>query len=162
MKTVMRRYQKLCFKYCISIALLDSLEKSLDCCICETSPSNPCIIVRKECKTLVGCNDGTKELLKIFSEVIAASKCGPLAMSLKLDHSYKQSTIKDQKSNFEIPLHLRKTYWKFCGWSIIKYNILYYGVTMDLWKKSFIELAESYPLQWWLLSSAATGGMTDG
>ena len=33
---------------------------------------------------------------------------------------------------------------------------------MDLWKKSFIELAESYPLRWWLLSSAATGGMTNG
>ena len=85
MKTIMRRYQKICFKYCISIALLDSLEKSLECCICETSPSNPCIIVRKECKTLVACNDCTEELLKIFSEVIAASKCGPLAMSLKLD-----------------------------------------------------------------------------
>ena len=85
MKTVMRRYQKLCFKYCISIALLDSLEKSLECCICETSPSNSCIIVRKKSKTLVACNDCTKELLKIFSEVIAASKCGPLAMSLKLD-----------------------------------------------------------------------------
>ena len=78
-KTVMRRYQKLCFKYCISIALLDSLEESLECCICKTSPSNPSIIVSKECKTLVGCNDCTKEFLKIFSEVIATSKCGPLA-----------------------------------------------------------------------------------
>ena len=56
-KTVMRRYEKLCFKYGISIALLDSLEGSLECCICKTSPSNPPIIVCKECKTLVGCND---------------------------------------------------------------------------------------------------------
>lgn len=61
MKTLMSRYQKLCFKYCISIALLDSLEESLECCICKTSPSNPPIIVCKECKTLVGCNDCTKE-----------------------------------------------------------------------------------------------------
>ena len=79
MKTLMSRYQKLCFKYCISIALLDSLEESLECCICKTSPSNPSIIVCKECKTSVGCNDCTKELFKIFSEVIVASKCSPLA-----------------------------------------------------------------------------------
>ena len=61
MNTVIRRYQKLYFKYGISIALLDSLEESLECCICKTSPSNPVIIVCKECKTLVGCNDCTKE-----------------------------------------------------------------------------------------------------
>ena len=57
----MRRYRKLCFKCGISKALLDSLEESLKCCICKTSPSNPPIIVCKECKTLVGCNDCTKE-----------------------------------------------------------------------------------------------------
>ena len=61
MKTVIRRLEKLCFEYGISIALLDSLGESLECCICKTSPSNPPIIVCKECKTLVGCNDCTKE-----------------------------------------------------------------------------------------------------
>ena len=61
MKTAMRRYEKLCFKYGISIALLGSLEESLECCICETFPSNPPIIICKECKALVGCNDCTKE-----------------------------------------------------------------------------------------------------
>ena len=52
---------KNCFKYGISIALLDSLEESLECCICKTSSSNPPIIVCKECKTSGGCNDWTKE-----------------------------------------------------------------------------------------------------
>ena len=33
---------------------------------------------------------------------------------------------------------------------------------MDIRKKSFIELAESYPQRWELLPSATTGGMTDG
>ena len=61
MKTVMRRKEKLSFKYGISIALLDSLEESLECCICKTSPSNPPSIVCKEYKMLVGCNDCTKE-----------------------------------------------------------------------------------------------------
>ena len=36
MKMVMRRYEKLCFGYGISIALLDSLKESLECCICKT------------------------------------------------------------------------------------------------------------------------------
>ena len=41
-------------------------------------------------------------LLNIFSEVIVASKRGPEK------HPYKRSTIKDQKSNFGIPLDLWK------------------------------------------------------
>ena len=34
---------------------------------------------------------------------------------------------------------------KFCEQSIIKYDIIDYGVTMDLQKMSFIETAESCP-----------------
>ena len=67
------------------------------------------------------------EILKILSEVIVESKCSPLAriekqaMSKKADllksfpkirvqacNAYKRSTIKDQKSNYCIPLDLRK------------------------------------------------------
>ena len=34
---------------------------------------------------------------------------------------------------------------KFCEWSTIKYDIIDYGATMDLQKKSFIETGESCP-----------------
>ena len=51
----------------------------------------------------------------------------------------KWSTSKDQKSNYSIPLDLEKN----CERLIIKYDILNYGVTMDLQKKSFIESGES-------------------
>ena len=68
----------------------------------------------------------TQELLKVFSEVIVASKCGPLARiekqavsqkldllkSLSMKHPIKQSTIKDKRSNCGIPLNLRKRYSK--------------------------------------------------
>ena len=57
---------------------------------------------------------------------------------------------------------LEKLETYFGGRSTIKYDIIYYGVTMDLWKKYFIVLAESFPRQWGLLPSATTGGMTDG
>ena len=39
------------------------------------------------------------------------------------------------------PLNLQK----FCEWSTIKYDIMDYGVTMDLQKKSFIKTGESFP-----------------
>ena len=68
------------------------------------------------------------ELLKILSEVIVESTCDPLAriekqaisQKLKLlkslskieKHQCKWSTIKDQKSNYGIPLDLRKRFSK--------------------------------------------------
>ena len=41
----------------------------------------------------------------------------------------------------KIPLNLEK----FCEQSTIKYDIIDYGVTMDLQKKPFIKTGESYP-----------------
>ena len=38
-----------------------------------------------------------------------------------------------------------KNYRKFCERSTIKYDIIYYGVTMDIRKKSFIKSAKSCP-----------------
>ena len=106
-------------------------------------------------------------LLKIFSEIIVASKCGPLEglknelihknwtywkASPKLRkafHNKKRFTIKDQKSNCGILLDLwEKTLQnkkKLCEWSTIKYVTVDNGVTMDLHKKFLIELAESCP-----------------
>ena len=58
------------------------------------------------------------EHLKILSEVIVASKCGPLARIEKLDllkslskikeTRFKRFIIKDRKSNYGIPLDLQK------------------------------------------------------
>ena len=46
-----------------------------------------------------------------------------------------------------MPLDLRKISANFVSDPELKYDIIYYGVTMDLRKKFFMELAESCPLR---------------
>ena len=62
-------------------------------------------------------------------------------------HPYKWSTIKDQKSNYGIPLHLQKTSSEVRE-DFVSYpqlNMIDNSVTMDLQKKYLIESAENCP-----------------
>ena len=63
-------------------------------------------------------------------------------------------------------IEYRWTSWKirenFVSNPQLECDIIYYGVTMDLRKKSFIELVESCPWRWGLLLSTTIGGMIDG
>lgn len=53
--TTLSGLKNLCIKYGVSIGLLSALDDSFECCICKTSPSQPPLIVCKECKTIIGC-----------------------------------------------------------------------------------------------------------
>ena len=54
-KETLKDFHKLCFKHRFSLGFLETLEKTLSCCICKTSPANPPVIGCISCGSLIGC-----------------------------------------------------------------------------------------------------------
>ena len=122
------------------------------------------------------------DLCKTFSETIVASKWRSTSKDWKTDCVIKTGPtdkfLENKRSTFVScpPLKIKNqvmTYrWtfgkdclkleKFCERATIEYNIIDYGVTMDLQKKSFIKTGESCPQNLWKLSALIENYIVEG